>query len=157
MTRQQSKELRDQVAALKAQGQAKHDVCVMLGITSNQWDHYSRTPEQVAARRVRRDVWHAKVPSVLASKVARFNRSVSPSQVVDAKAFEASVKECPACYLTGKAINLNDKGAYELVQDADHLRLVCAQAARCLESMTCDELIALCQDVANQRITKDAF
>jgi hypothetical protein len=111
----------------------------------------------VAARRVRRDVWHAKVPSVLVCKVMRHNRSVPPSQVIDAKAFAARAKECPTCYLTGRVINLYDRKAYELVSDAGTLRLVCAQVARVLECMTCDELIALSKEIAAQHVTKDAF
>jgi hypothetical protein len=157
MTRTQSEELRSKVTALKAQGMTKRAVCETLGISGNQWDHYSRTPEQVAARRVRRDVWHAKVPSVLACKVARFNRRVKPSQVIDARAFEASVRECPTCYLTGRPVNLCDRKAYELVSDAGALRLVCARAAGCLEGMTCDELIALSKEIAAQHVTRDAF
>ena len=157
MTRTQSEELRAKVATLKTQGLGKRAVCEALGISGNQWDHYSRTPEQVARRRVRRDVWHAKVPSVLACKVARFNRRVKPSQVIDAKAFAARAKERPSCYLTGKEINLNDKGAYELVSDASHVRLVCAKAAGRLAGMTCEEFVSLCKEVASQHVTRDAF
>lgn len=97
----------------------------------------------------------------VSDKVIRFYDSYLKGAKVDKTYLSMSVKKImdnPICYLTGRTIDLSDKGSYELDHiipksrgghnTIENMGLTCSVANRCKSSLTDQEFITLCKEIA---------
>lgn len=101
------------------------------------------------------------IVKIISDKVIRFYDSYLKGAKVDKVYLSMSVKKImdnPTCYLTGRTIDLSEKGSYELDHiipksrgggnTIENMGLTCTIANRCKSSLTDQEFITLCKEVA---------
>lgn len=158
------------------------DISNLLGCSAaNVWYYYSEDNcntfknRQSERRMIAKIVNENNLPSdYLIKKIKRFANEKYDNRalVTKIKAFykgkkmdkdyiDKSVKKItdnPVCYLTGRVIDLSDKGSYELdhitpvsrggANTIENMGLTCSLANRCKGALTAEEFIKLCKEVA---------